>query len=401
MAEKTKQILSGARVDPPLYKIVLTGGPCGGKTTALERVSSYLRERGFEVMTCPEAYTMLITNGFSFDNSCGTEKDLQLKVQHSVMDLMISIEDSFERVLRAKGRPAVLICDRGVMDGSAYLPREEWDEFILSREGNLNNVELREGRYNAIFHLVTAAEGAEKYYSLSNNVARTETIDEAKKIDALTRNAWAGHPHLRVFDNSVDFETKMQRLVKATSKLVGLPSDAKKETTKFLLKQIPNITDFPSQVRYHVFDVEKVFLHVNSDSEETEYSYVRKRALKNSVGASFGYTNIQKTKEGQIIELKRIITEREYNEYLKFKDKSRGIIKQMRVAFVWETQSFNIHTYIQPVDGVSILHCQSDPSEEIRVPPFLEVEKKLTNSPDDVRKFGSVNISQQVSDKAE
>eukprot|EP00565_Helicotheca_tamesis_P002320 CAMPEP_0185739748 /NCGR_PEP_ID=MMETSP1171-20130828/36143_1 /TAXON_ID=374046 /ORGANISM="Helicotheca tamensis, Strain CCMP826" /LENGTH=124 /DNA_ID=CAMNT_0028411387 /DNA_START=7 /DNA_END=378 /DNA_ORIENTATION=- len=49
----------------PLYKIVLTGGPCGGKTTALARLSSYLRERGFEVLTCPEAYTILASNGMS------------------------------------------------------------------------------------------------------------------------------------------------------------------------------------------------------------------------------------------------------------------------------------------------------------------------------------------------
>jgi len=392
MSGDINKTLTGNGGKVPLYKIVLTGGPCGGKTTALERVSSYLRERGFEVMTCPEAYTMLITNGFSFDNNCGNAKDLQFKVQHSVMDLMISVEDSFERVLRAKCRPGVLLCDRGVMDGSAYISQEEWDEFILSR--NMNNVELREGRYNAVFHLVTAAEGAENYYTLSNNIARTETIDEAREVDCNCRNAWAGHSHLRVFDNSVDFETKMQRLVKATSKLVGLPSEAKKETTKFLLKKIPNIEDFPSDVKYHIFNVEKFFLLVNNDSDESENSYVRKRALKNSAGASFGYTNIRETKEGQMIELKRIITEREYNEYLKFRDPSRGVIKQMRISFVWETQSFNIHTYIEPVEGICILHCQSDPSEEIRVPPFIEVEKKLTNSPDDVRKFGSVNISQ-------
>lgn len=31
---------------------------------------------------------------------------------------------------------------------------------------NTDTVSSREGRYNAVFHLVTAAEGAEKYYSL-------------------------------------------------------------------------------------------------------------------------------------------------------------------------------------------------------------------------------------------
>ncbi len=36
-------------------------------------------------------------------------------------------------------------------------------------------VSLREGRYDAVFHLVTAAQGAERFYTLENNEARSET----------------------------------------------------------------------------------------------------------------------------------------------------------------------------------------------------------------------------------
>ena len=51
----------------PVFKFVFTGGPCGGKTTALARVFNFLRERAFEVITCPEAYTILGSNGMSVD----------------------------------------------------------------------------------------------------------------------------------------------------------------------------------------------------------------------------------------------------------------------------------------------------------------------------------------------
>lgn len=51
----------------PFFKFILTGGPCAGKTTALARVYSFLRERGFEVITCPEAFTILASNGMSLD----------------------------------------------------------------------------------------------------------------------------------------------------------------------------------------------------------------------------------------------------------------------------------------------------------------------------------------------
>lgn len=30
----------------PLYKFVLTGGPCAGKTTALGRMATFFREKG-------------------------------------------------------------------------------------------------------------------------------------------------------------------------------------------------------------------------------------------------------------------------------------------------------------------------------------------------------------------
>jgi predicted NACHT family NTPase len=41
--EQLQQLLSG---DQKVYKFVLTGGPCSGKTTALERLQVFLRERG-------------------------------------------------------------------------------------------------------------------------------------------------------------------------------------------------------------------------------------------------------------------------------------------------------------------------------------------------------------------
>jgi len=69
----------------PLYKIVLTGGPCSGKTTGLARVSSFLRERGFRVFTVPEAATILFLNGGSVDD-LGTEEG-RMGFQTSILEL--------------------------------------------------------------------------------------------------------------------------------------------------------------------------------------------------------------------------------------------------------------------------------------------------------------------------
>lgn len=77
-------------------------------------------------------------------------------------------------------QPAVILCDRGLMDGGAYMPRSEFEQLIA--ENGLTTMTCREGRYEAVLHLVTAADGAEAFYTLENNVTRTETVDGAKHV---------------------------------------------------------------------------------------------------------------------------------------------------------------------------------------------------------------------------
>mmetsp|Transcript_22931 Transcript_22931/g.47672 ORF Transcript_22931/g.47672 Transcript_22931/m.47672 type:complete len:451 (+) Transcript_22931:277-1629(+) len=392
----------------PIYKIVLTGGPCGGKTTALARLSPYLRERGFEVISCPEAFTLLVSNGMAFDY-LGAVQGMDLVVQDTVMDIQIGLEDGFERVLRARGKPGVLLCDRGLMDGAAYMKNEDWEKLLKKRDVQCVS-ELREGRYNAVFHLVTAAEGAEKFYTLENNEVRTETPELARELDDLTRNAWVGHPNLKIFDNSTDFEKKLQRVVEETARLVGLPSQLERTTIKFILKKAPDLNSFPEDVSYQIFDVEKVYLYdeiVNpsdrSDDITDEYSFIRKRTTLNmegeASGSVYGLTIVQKTKDGQTIEKKRIITRREYSSLFNNRDKSRHVVRQQRISFLWNIQSFNVHVYQEPVSDICILHAQvkSTPETpvaegEVEIPTFLDVDRRISNSEEDA-KFGAYHIS--------
>jgi hypothetical protein len=178
--------------------------------------------------------------------------------QSNLMDLQISLEDSFERVLRARGKPSVLLCDRGLMDGSAYMTQEEWETLLVNK--GLQVADVCESRYNAVMHLVTAAEGAERYYTLENNEVRSESPEQAREVDRKSRLAWVGHPKLFVFDNSTDFEGKLQRLVDTIANLVGLPSKLSKTSRKYLLKHNPRFEDFPEDLKYSIFEVEKVRL---------------------------------------------------------------------------------------------------------------------------------------------
>ena len=52
--EQLQQFLAN---DHKIYKFVLTGGPCSGKTTAMERLQVFLRERGAKIT---ESYMRLL-----------------------------------------------------------------------------------------------------------------------------------------------------------------------------------------------------------------------------------------------------------------------------------------------------------------------------------------------------
>lgn len=50
------------------------------------------------------------------------------------------------------------------------------------KANGMNELTLRDGRYDGIFHLVTAAAGAEEHYSLDNNEARSEPVQLAREV---------------------------------------------------------------------------------------------------------------------------------------------------------------------------------------------------------------------------
>ena len=162
-------------------------------------IQNAFTQLGYRVLFVPETATELISGGVA-PWTYGTNLDYQ-KCQ---MKLQLVKEKLFEQAAATMNCEKILIvCDRGAMDNKAYMNEEEFSEVLKSIGGNLT--ELRDG-YDAIFHLVTAAKGAEKYYTTANNEARKESAAEAAQLDDKLIAAWTGHPHLRVIDNSTGFE---------------------------------------------------------------------------------------------------------------------------------------------------------------------------------------------------
>lgn len=398
---------------PKVYKFVLTGGPCSGKTTAVERLQFFLRERGFRVFVVPEAATILFLNGASPDDLARPE--CQKHFQRFVISAQVSLEDEIMDYARSTGETSVVFCDRGVMDGSAYVDEATFDE-VLKYKG-LDVVSARDARYDAIFHLVTAADGAEKFYNLDNK-ARWESSEEARRLDMRTQKAWSGHPQHVIIDNqnSKSFDHKLERLISVISTYIGLPSLTRR-SHKFVLAGPPDFSLLPFEM--HVFEVEKVMLsesfrldaalpstdamqaiaslkeqngsssNLNGTEARELYSFVRRRTQGKM--QSFGLTTVKRfAATGEKMELKQVISNRMYNLLARSSDKTRHVVRQRRYCFLYLQQSFQIIEYLNPQINLWILRVQCE--GEPKLPPD-EYGLKVRPWDQDHEDFSSYSLS--------
>lgn len=198
-----------------IWKIVVTGGPCGGKTTALDIMEKELTKKGFKVIIVPETATELISSGIK-PNEIGD------KIFHSLLvERSLNKDLTTEKASNCYNQNTVIIYDRGLMDFRAYISDEMFFEILA--EHNLTEEEII-NKYDAVFHLVTAADGAEDYYTVVNNKARTEGPEKALELDMKTRKIWEKHPNLKLIDNSTSFEEKIERLLNEVYVILGLPN---------------------------------------------------------------------------------------------------------------------------------------------------------------------------------
>ncbi len=164
----------------------------------------------------------------------------------------MALEDIFIEIALNQDQPTIILCDRGIMDGSAYTDENIW-QAILDETG-WSTIQLRDRRYEAVVHMVTAADGAPEFYSSENNAARYESVQDAIELDKKLINSWVGHPHFSIINNKESFKSKIDRCLDTVLKFVGLPTPTS-FSKKFLLVTRSNEYDIitPKNVKKEIF----------------------------------------------------------------------------------------------------------------------------------------------------
>lgn len=179
----------GDRTGP--LRIVLTGGPGGGKTTAADL---FRREIGDSLVVVPESATTLFAGGFPRSHN----DDAERSIQHAIFRVQRSLED----IQTSLYPDRVLLCDRGTVDGAAYWP--DGPAHFFEQMGTTQDDEL--ARYDAALFFETSAVGD---VVLEGNRYRTESNARAIELDRSMRAIWSRHPALHVIGHEQSFLRKI------------------------------------------------------------------------------------------------------------------------------------------------------------------------------------------------
>lgn len=362
---KVEDLVITENINKSINKIVITGGPCAGKSTALSWIQNAFTQKGYTVFFVGESATELINSGINFEVCKNT-----INFQTTLMSLQREKEKIYYELAKKLDNKVLIVCDRGMLDSKAYVSSLEFQCLLNTLEAN--EIELRDN-YDAIFHLVTAAKGAEEFYTLENNAARKESVKEAALIDDKIISAWTGHPHLRVIDNSTNFEGKIQRLISEISSFLGEPEPY--EIEKKYLIEYPNIKELEKMNNCEKVEIIQTYLLSDNDEEVR----IRQRG-KN--GNYIYYKTVKKTiSDIKRIEKEKRLTKDEYLNLLMNADPKYRQIRKTRYCLTYDKTYYEIDVYPFWNDKAILEVELKDEQEKVNIPPFINIIKDVTSDP--------------------
>ena len=349
-----------------IIKVVVTGGPCAGKTTLMAKAVQTLEARGVRVLVGPEAATTLISGMRLTPGTFGMER-----FQQYIMDNQFALEamlNSAALELASQGCDVVILCDRGKLDGLAYVNTPVIADILAAHGTNI--IETRDS-YDLVLHLVTAANGAEEAYTLSNNAARNETPKQARALDIRTLNAWTGHPHLVIVGNGGgSFQKKIATAIEIIQNALGIPVPIERER-KFLAL----MPDLKKLVRYNPVASQIVQTYLHSSNG------VERRVRQRGDGATFSFFYTEKQDlDGMTdrVERETMISARQYAAYLAQADSRLSPVHKIRYCFPYDNQYVELDVYDGEEQYVTIEVEGIQKDAEILFPPEITIVSEVT-----------------------
>ena len=361
--------------------LVVTWWPCAWKTTGMSHTIQKFAWYWRETLVWEEAATILMKAWMRPGGNISYE-DFQHKVIIEQLHREKILAEQAERMVKW-GKKVLTLLDRWLMDGGAYIPRDDFYQVL--KEHHIDPDQVLRDRYDWVIHLVTAADGAPAFYTTTNNTVRTETLEEAKEKDYKTQHAWNGTDKLRIIQNKITFEEKLQETVQAIAHILWIPIPYEIED-KFAVKQL----DWSKLKALNPIIAHLTQFYISSP---TQQPWEIRRARKLVQWSFEKYFLTIKTLEsiGKNGEIEDSIPKDTYKLMHQRKVPWSKIIQKDRYTFIDNKQYFEFDVFKEPenalkLDDVWLLELEkTDVLQEVIIPDFMKVvestgDKRYSNA---------------------
>lgn len=340
--------------------IVVTGGPCGGKTSLIPALEEKLKSNGWHLLVVPETATEIVGSGIS------RELLSPIEFQNLIVSKQIAKERFYmDAATHLSCDNILILCDRGILDGAAFLSQSEFSKVMDTN--NLTRLDIF-SRYDAVVHLTTAAKGAREYYNFENQ-ARIETAEESIAVDDSLLKVWSGHPTLIVIKNYPCFSDKINETIDQILSFLNI-SCCNLHKTKTVEVDVDEtfLSGLPFVIVKRFFlsgqnsapDVKNTIRMIESHTDPSSIPYA----------ISYFFIEITEFHDKSPIKTMKKINQKEYLSFLKLSQAQEAPVK--RYNFVCDNHYFQLDKLVEKSSCKYLLTMEND--EKVSIPQQITLK---------------------------
>lgn len=177
-----------------MAKIILTGGPCGGKTNSIELIKDKLNNNGYKTTIIPETADALLKLGFLAEYPLSNME---------FQELLFMVQ--FLNEYKLEQCNDILLCDRGIFDALAYLDRKDFENILMRTKTSFDTIFKT---YNKALYFKTIAYIDPKSFSIERPYETPESaIIREKKLLEIWRKILLNNdcPYTEKYNDKVKY----------------------------------------------------------------------------------------------------------------------------------------------------------------------------------------------------
>lgn len=364
--------------------IVVTGGPRSGKTAVVDYLSYKLAHDGFTVFRLSEIASSMIQSGLTpsrykdpYEFQCelfSRQKKEEEKLLETAESAMGETDDQH----------AVIICDRGLQDGRAYVSHAEFNR--ITAAAGISEEELR-NRYAGVVLLETMEK---QPISEVINPARLEEEDKLLDLASATKTAWSDVPTITIHAND-DMNIKLRDAENAVRSILEMEALPNPPRLRRILVRRPKLEDFLDRSSASLDQVTVTFTQAMNSSRQM----LIKRKTPMEMQLASVRINETQTGENRKHRLEIPINGQAFSSYLEFADGLLPSVTKQTARFLHAGQSLSLLFY-DFLPYVAILEGEPEASaEKLELPPYLTEIRDVTDSD----KFTDLTFAKALAEK--